>query len=256
VSFDVAADGYDRFMGRYSVLLSPQLADLAGVEAGQRALDVGCGTGMLTAELAVRLGPGAVAAIDPSESFVTAMRERHPDVDVRHGTAEQLPFADATFDVALAQLVVAFMTDAAAGVRDMVRVTRPGGVVALSMWDLAGGRAPISPFWKAALALDPTATRERPLVGGREGEIVSLLADAGLAEITQTELSATIEHPTLDDWWRPFAHGGGPVGTYIRTLDADRRAALREGCRDLLGDGPFALQTWAWAARGVVTGPE
>jgi ubiquinone/menaquinone biosynthesis C-methylase UbiE len=253
VSFDVAADAYDRFMGRYSVLLSPQLADLGGVAAGQRALDVGCGTGMLTAELVARLGPEGVAAIDPSESFVAAMQERHPDVDVRRGTAEQLTFADGAFDVALAQLVVSFMADAVAGVSEMARVTRRGGVVAISMWDLAGARAPISPFWKAALALDPGAMRDRPLVGGREGELADLLAKAGLGEITQTEFAATIEHPTFDDWWQPFGAGGGPVGTYMESLDPGGRVALREGCRTLLGDGPFTLHTWAWAARGVVT---
>lgn len=253
MSFDVAADAYDRFMGRYSVLLSPQLADLSGVTVGQRALDVGCGTGMLTAELVSRLGPEAVTAIDPSESFVGAMQERHPDVDVRRGTAEQLPFADATFDVALAQLVVSFMTDAGAGVTEMARVTRPGGVVAISMWDIAGARAPISPFWKAALALDPGATRDRPLVGGREGELADLLTKAGVSDITQSELLATIEHPTFDDWWQPFGAGGGPVGAYMEGLDSGGRVALREGCRTLLGDGPFTLQTWAWAARGVVT---
>jgi SAM-dependent methyltransferase len=253
MSFDVTAGAYDRFMGRYSVLLSPQLADLAGVAAGQRALEVGCGTGMLTAELVARLGPEAVAAIDPSESFVAAMHERHPKVDVRRGAAEQLPFADASFDAALAQLVVSFMENAVAGVGEMARVTRPGGVVAISMWDLVGGRAPISPFWKAAVALDPGAMRRRPLVGGREGELADLLAQAGLGEVTQTELSATIEHPTFDDWWEPFGHGGGPVGAYMESLDPGGRAALREGCRTLLGDGPFTLQTWAWAARGVVT---
>jgi SAM-dependent methyltransferase len=253
VSFDVAADAYDRFMGRYSLLLSPQLADLAGVEAGQRALDVGSGSGMLTGELVSRLGADAVAAIDPSEPFVAAMRERHPGVDVQHGTAEHLQFADATFDVALAQLVVAFMTDAVAGLREMARVTRPGGVVAISMWDLAGGRAPISPFWRAALKLDPGAMAERRLVGGREGELADVLTQAGLAEISQTELPATIEHPTFDDWWLPFGLGVGPVGTYMEGLSAAQRDALREGCHDLLGDGPFTLHTWAWAARGVVT---
>src|SRR6266567_2810212 len=106
MTFAVSADVYDRFMGRYSATLSPQLADLAGVAAGQRALDVGCGSGMLTAELVSRLGPGAVTAIDPSEPFVAAVRERHPGVDVRQGAAEELPFADGEFDVTLAQLVV------------------------------------------------------------------------------------------------------------------------------------------------------
>ena len=116
MSFDVAAEAYDGFMGRYSRLLSAQLADLAGVRAGQRALDVGCGTGALTGELVVRLGPEAVAAVDPSRSFVEATAERYPGVAVREASAGALPFADDVFDAVLAQLVVHFMTDPVAGI--------------------------------------------------------------------------------------------------------------------------------------------
>ena len=155
MSFTVAADSYDRFMGRYSAPLAPQLADLAGVQRGQRALDVGCGPGALTGELVARLGADSVAAADPSEPFVLAARERHPGVDVRHAAAEELPFPDDEFDVALAQLVVHFMADPVAGLREMARVTRPDGVVAGCVWDLAGGRSPISLFWTAARQLDP-----------------------------------------------------------------------------------------------------
>ena len=142
MSFDVAADAYDRFMGRYSAQLAPGLADLGGVQAGQTVLDVGCGPGALTAELVRRLGPDAVAAVDPSESFVAAARARHPGVDVRLSAAEDLPYPDGTFDAAFAQLVVHFMTDPVAGLAEMARVTRADGVVAACVWDLAGGRAP------------------------------------------------------------------------------------------------------------------
>ena len=159
--FDVAADAYDRFMGRYSVLLSPQLADLAGVAAGQQVLDVGCGPGALTAELVDRVGADSVVAIDPSEPFVEAARARHPGVDVRLGSAEQLPFPDDTFDAALAQLVVQFMSDPAAGVGEMARVTRPGGAVVACVWDHGGGQGPLSPLWDAARALDPGSRGSR-----------------------------------------------------------------------------------------------
>lgn len=115
MSFDVAAEAYDHFMGRYSRLLSAQLADFAGVYGGQRVLDVGCGPGALTAELVARLGPAAVAAVDPSEPFVAAARARNPGVDVRRSSAERLPFPKGTFDAALAQLVVHFMTDPVVG---------------------------------------------------------------------------------------------------------------------------------------------
>ncbi len=127
--FDVSPDAYARFMGRYSEQLAAAFADLAGVGPGQQALDVGCGPGVLTAELVRRLGPEAVTAIDPSESFVAAVRARWPEADVRLGTAEELPFDDGAFDVALAQLVVHFMADPVAGLKEMARVTRPGGRV-------------------------------------------------------------------------------------------------------------------------------
>ncbi|MCP9487106.1 MAG: class I SAM-dependent methyltransferase [Gaiellaceae bacterium MAG52_C11] len=144
MSFAVAAELYDRFMGRYSVLLSPQLADFAEVRSGQRVLDVGCGPGALTAALVTRLGSAAVAAVDPSEPFVAAARERNPEVEVLRASAEQLPFPDQTFDAALAQLVVHFMSDPVAGLAEMARVTRRDGVVAASVWDHASGQGLLS----------------------------------------------------------------------------------------------------------------
>src|SRR4030095_10457628 len=129
MSFAVAADAYDRFMGRYSTLLAPQFADFAAVQPGQRVLDVGCGPGALTRVLVERLGTDEVAAVDPSEQFVDAARERHPGVDVQRAAAEELPFADAEFGGALAQLVVHFMSDPVHGLSEMGRVTREGGVV-------------------------------------------------------------------------------------------------------------------------------
>ena len=157
VSFNVSADAYLRFMGRYSEQLSAPFADLAGIRPGQRVLDVGCGPGALTAELVSRSGAGAVSAVEPSASFVAAVRERLPGADVRLSAAEQLPFPDAAFDAALAQLVVHFMADPVLGLREMGRVTRAGGVVAACVWDHAGDRGPLAAFWRAARELDRAA---------------------------------------------------------------------------------------------------
>lgn len=197
MSFTVGADAYDRFMGRYSVPLAPQLADFAGVAGGQRVLDVGCGPGALTAELVARLGPAAVSAVDPSEPFVAAARERHPGVDVRRAAAEQLPFGDEAFDAALAQLVVHFMADPVAGLREMARVTREHGVVAACVWDHAGGQGPLSLFWHAAHELDPDVEDESQLAGAREGQLEQLFQAAGLREIERSVLSVGVEHPTF-----------------------------------------------------------
>jgi ubiquinone/menaquinone biosynthesis C-methylase UbiE len=250
MSFAVAADAYDRYMGRYSALLSAQLADFAGVRTGQLALDVGSGPGALTGELVARLGAAAVSAVDPSESFVAAARARHPGVDVRLGAAESLPYADQTFDAALAQLVVHFMVDPLRGLREMSRVIRGDGVVAACVWDFAGGRGPLGPFWEAAHELDPAVVDESGLAGARDGHIAELLDEAGLRAVEQAELTISLSHPTFEAWWAPFTHGVGPGGAYVARLSPDHKASLRDRCRALLPPEPFELSAVAWAARG------
>jgi SAM-dependent methyltransferase len=251
MSFDVAADAYDQFMGRYSVRLAPGLADFAGVTAGQRALDVGCGPGALTGELVRRLGATAVSAVDPSESFVEAAAARHPGVTVRRASAERLPFGDDAFDAALAQLVVHFMADPVAGLAEMRRVTRPDGMVAACVWDHAGGTGPLGLFWNVARELDPDVDDESRLAGAREGHLAELFASAGLRDVVSTVLSADLEHATFDEWWDPFTRGVGPAGAYLATLDPARRTALRERCRARIPDEPFVVTARAWAARGL-----
>jgi SAM-dependent methyltransferase len=250
MSFAVAADAYDRFMGRYSTRLAPQFADLAGVQQGQRALDVGCGPGALTGELVARLGAEAVAAVDPSEPFVIAARERHPGVDVRLAAAEELPFPDAEFDVALAQLVVHFMADPIRSLGEMARVTRPRGVVAACVWDHAGRRGPLSVFWTAVRQLDPGARDESRLAGARAGHLAELFKAAGLHSVVDTDLAVRVEYASFDDWWEPFTLGVGPAGAYTAGLDAGRREELKERCREFVPVAPFTLEAIAWAARG------
>ena len=252
MSFVVPADAYDRFMGRYSTRLSSKLCDLAGIAGGQRVLDVGCGPGALTAELVARVGSAAVSAVDPSEPFVEAARERNPDVDVQQASAEALPFPDRVFDAALAQLVVHFMSDPRGGIGEMRRVTRDGGVVTACVWDHAGGQGPLSPLWEAARELDPEVADESRLVGSREGDLAGLFEAAGLREVEETALSVSVEHPSFEEWWEPFTLGVGPAGSYVAGLDAPARAQLRERCRAELPAAPFVLTARAWTARGVV----
>jgi SAM-dependent methyltransferase len=255
VSFDVAADAYDRFMGRYSGELAPAFVDFAGVDDAGHVLDVGCGPGALTAELVRRFEPGAVAAVDPSERFIAAARTRHPGVDVRLAAAEELPFPDGAFDAALAQLVVHFMTDPVAGLVEMARVTRAGGVVTACVWDSAGERAPTSVFWRAARELDGDVVDESGLVGSRAGQLADLFRTAGLRDVEESELpTSSVAHASFDEWWEPFTFGVGPAGGYARSLDADGISALRDRCRDLLPEAPFTLTAFAWAARGLSRG--
>jgi len=250
MSFAVPADAYDRFMGRYSQRLAPLLADFAGVRRGQHALDVGCGPGALTAELVARLGADAVAAVDPSEPFVAAARERYPDVDIRRAAAEELPFSDSEFDVVLACLVVHFMADPVAGLREMARVARAGSVVATCVWDHAGDRGPLSVYWTAVRQLDSEVADESRLVGARKGHLGELFAAAGLAAAEEGDLAVSVEYASFDEWWEPYLLGVGPSGAYVAGLNPARRDELRETCRRLLPEPPFTVEAHAWAARG------
>jgi SAM-dependent methyltransferase len=248
VSFDVSADAYGRFMGQYSGPLAAAFADLAAVGPGQRVLDVGCGPGALTAELVRRTRTDMVSAVEPSASFAAAVRERLPGVDVRQSPAEQLPFPDGTFDAALAQLVVHFMADPVLGLREMGRVTRPGGVVSACVWDHAGGRGPLTAFWRAVRELDPAADDESGLAGVREGHLAQLFTQAGLGRAQVTALTVRVRQASFGQWWEPFTLGVGPAGSYVASLTPDRRAALREQCRHVLGAGPIEISATAWAA--------
>jgi len=250
VTFAVAADSYDRFMGRYSAPLAPLFADFAGVTSGQHALDVGCGPGALTAELVKRLGAARVSAVDPSGPFVDAARRRHAGVDVRLASAEDLPFDDDTFDAVLAQLVVHFMTDPVGGLGEMARVARSGCAVSACVWDFAGGQAPLNVFWEAARELDPGAMDESHLAGARQGHLGELFHQAGLRDVDGVSLSVEVEHQSFEEWWEPFTLGVGPAGAYAKGLAPDHQAQLRERSREKIRSAPFVLPAHAWAARG------
>lgn len=252
MSFDVAAESYDRFMGRYSRGLSAPLADLAGVARGQRVLDVGCGPGALTGELVARVGAANVAAVDPSTPFVAAARDRNPGVEVRQASAGALPFETATFDAALAQLVVHFLSDPVGGLREMARVTRPGGMIAACVWDHTSDRGPLGVYWRSAKALDPGVRDESILPGVKEGDLLELFRAAGLRDVRQTTIVTSVEHPTFEEWWEPFTKGVGPAGAYVATLDEAGREALRTRCREALPAEPFTITARAWAAVGRV----
>jgi SAM-dependent methyltransferase len=253
VQFAAPAERYDRFMGRYTTTLAVALADAAGVAAGMHVLDVGCGPGGLTRELVARVGAADVAAIDPAPQFVAACRERNPGADVREGGAEELPWADGTFDAALSSLVIGFMRDPDRGVREMARVTRPGGTVAVCMWDLAtGGMTMLRTFWTAVRRVQPGARGEQGLAGTAEGDIEQRFRRAGLEGVIGGSLRAEAGYTGFDDFWEPFTYGVGPAGQHLASLTPEQQARVRDGCREVLPDGPFSLDARAWYAAGTV----
>lgn len=251
--FAVAAEAYDRLMGRYLPTLSVAFADAARVAPGLRALDVGCGPGGLTTELVRRLGPAGVAAVDPSPPFVAACRERHPGVDVRAGAAEDLPWGDDEFDVTLGSLISGFLSDPTRAAQQLRRVTRPGGRIGLCFWDLE--RMPlITTFWEAVFSVDPAAVGEDELFGRRPGQLAGLLDTAGLDGVTESSLRATAEYADLDDWWSSFTGGAGPVGAQYRRMTEDQRDRVRDRSFELLGSpsASFRLEAFTWCAVGSV----
>jgi SAM-dependent methyltransferase len=251
MSFTVGTDAYARHVGRYGSALSAAHADAARMMPGDRALDVGCGPGVLIAELARRLGPDRVAGVDPSEPFVAAARAAVPGADVRVAPAEQLPFDTDAFDVVLSQLVVNFMTDAEAGIGEMGRVARRA--VTSCVWDYAGEMTMLRVFWDAALEPDPDAPDEgRTMRYCTPDELHALWARAELREIETRPLVVEADYDDFDDYWSPFTAGIAPSGAYCASLTPEQQAALRTACFRRLGSpaGPFTLSARAWLVRG------
>ena len=230
------ADAYDRFMGRFSAVLAPQLADLAGMRPGQRALDVGCGPGALTGELARRLGPEMVTAVDLSEPFVAAVTERYPGVTALVASGERLPFADEVFDGAFAQLALHHMDESMVALAEMIRVTRSGGVVVMCDWadEEWSASSPHGPFWRAARGL--LVDRMRRCLNNVE---VSMLPTA-------------VRYESFDEWWVVVAEGVGTSGGLAKSLDPESRERLSELCRAALPEGSFTVEARSRAVRGTV----
>lgn len=252
-TFLATGEAYDGFMGRYSRPLAAVFLDELAVEAGDRVLDVGCGPGALTGELVKRLGATSVSAMDPSPPFVEACAARFPDVDVRAGRAEAVPFDDASFDAALAQLVLHFVTDPEHAARELVRVVRPGGLIAACVWDFDEEMEMLRHFWDAALDVDPNAPDEaRVMRFGRSGEISTLFVATGLTDVAETALEVSAEYEDFDQLWSGFMAGIGPAGAYCTSLPAGQRGELRSRMFVRLGSPStrFTLRATARCASG------
>jgi SAM-dependent methyltransferase len=257
-----SAVAYEQLMGRWSRILARPFLEFTGLEPGERVLDVGCGTGSLTFTLPLVADVAHVSAIDYSEVYVEAARERNPDPRITIDTADAcaLPFSDAAFDRALALLVLHFIPETEQAVREMCRVVRPGGVVAAAVWDSYGGMPYQRMFWDTAVALDPSAAAARaesyfkPMT--RPGEMRGLWTKVGLADIVETALTIRMDYQSFDDFWGPLAAGEGPLGKYVTALDEDKRAAFEQALRAAYEatqpDGLRSFAAVAWACRGVV----
>ncbi|HET7731405.1 MAG TPA: class I SAM-dependent methyltransferase [Usitatibacter sp.] len=256
------ADAYERMMGRWSARLAPLFVRFAEVSDQAHVLDVGCGTGSLVLALTEEGYPASIVGIDPVEAFVKRATSRFGEDNITFevGDATDLPYGDATFDVALALLVFMFIRDPKKAVAEMKRVTQPRGTVAACIWDREGVRMS-STFWEEAVKLDPAA-RERPGMApgalGAKGQLESLWKEAGLENVEEVPLDISMGFRTFEDFWEPFLGGSGPSGAYLTSLPKPARDNLRQALRTriLAGkpNGPFALPARAWAVRGTVPG--
>jgi SAM-dependent methyltransferase len=252
-----SGDVYEPYVGRWSRLVAPEFLAWLDAPSGLAWLDVGCGTGALTEAIATTCAPERLAGIDPSPGFLDFARRRlGPTVELRQGDAQSLPFAAAEFDRIVCGLVLNFVPDQALAAAELARVTRPGGEVALYVWDYAGRMELMRRFWDAAIALDPAAAeldegRRSPIC--RPEALSGLLAAAGLRDVETRAVDLPTVFRDFDDYWTPFLGGQAPAPRYCMSLTEDARARLRQRLRETLpvrADGSIHLIARAWAVRG------
>jgi SAM-dependent methyltransferase len=244
------SDGYERFMGRWSRRLAQVFVTFAGVTKDDRVLDVGSGTGALSAAAAA-IEAVRVTGIEPAAAYVRYAQE-HVDGRFEVGDAMALPFGDDAFDRTLSMLVLNFVKNPAAALQQMIRVTRRGGVVAAAVWDYGEGMQMLRTFWDAAVALDPDAAprdeRHMPLCTA--GALAELWRTSGLRDVDEQPLTIDMAFESFEDYWQPFLCGQGPAGAYVSSLPESSRQALESRLR---ADAVLAMRARAWAVRGVVT---
>ena len=248
-------NAYELYMGRWSRRLAAPYAEFAAVKDGERLLDVGTGTGALAAALAARTKTSEIVGIDPSAGFIEAAKAGgSPRVRFEAGDAQALPYPDAGFDRVLSLLALNFVPDHEKAVREMRRVTRPGGAVSACVWDYGEGMESLRLFWDAAVELDPAAApkHERNMKLCRKGELGVLWRNSALAEVREEALVIDQAFSSFDDYWGPFLSGTGPGGAYVVSLDDARRKQLEAHLRGRLGDGAFTLKARAWCVTGRV----
>jgi SAM-dependent methyltransferase len=255
-------DAYEEYVGRWSRRVAEAFLRWLDLPSGRLWLDVGCGTGALTATVLSVAGPARIVGVDRSEGFLASARARiaDPRSTLVGGDARSLPLADRRFDAVVSGLALNFVPDPAQAVAELARVTRPGGITAGYVWDYAGGMAMLRYFWDAAVALDPAAAeldegRRFPVC--RPDPLRTLWADAGLREVSVEPVDVPTRFAGFDDYWMPFLGRQGPAPGYVASLTGDRRRALRDRLRDRLPaapDGSIPLTARAWAVRGTATG--
>ena len=253
-----AGEHYERYMGRWSRQVATRYLDWLDAPNDAAWLDVGCGTGALTQSILARCSPRSIVAIDPSANFVAHARAAISDEQVRMrfevADAQKIPLEDASVEVAASALVINFVPDKVQALREMKRVTKPGGLISFYVWDYpGGGMGFMNAFWNAAIALDSKAAelgeRGRFPFCTPEG-LTALCAEAGLPPVTVAPIEIETRFGSFEDYWQPFTLGAGPAPGYCVSLPEDKRAALKQRLMaDVGGAGPVSFQARAWAVK-------
>ncbi len=251
------ADSYDAYIGRWSRQVAPKFVSELRVVPGGVWIDVGCGSGALTAAILATAGPARVLALDRSVDFVARSSRSYRAATFVAGDAAALPFAGGMADAAVSGLVLNFVSRPEVAIGEMLRCVRPGGVVATYLWDYAEGMQAIRLFWDSAIAVDARAAAldeatRFPLC--QPAALEQLFANGGVNEIRLGSVTIPTVFRDFDDLWSPFLGGQGPAPTYTMNLPEDQRVALRERFRSVVpvsADGSIALTARAWVARGV-----
>jgi SAM-dependent methyltransferase len=252
-------DPYEQYVGRWSRRVAPEFLGWLAAGPGRRWLDVGCGTGALSAAILEACAPATIVGVEPSAGFLDKARQALGDrIVLRRGSATEIPLEDASVDVTVSGLVLNFVPDPHGALAEMARVTAPGGTIGAYVWDYAGKMELMRHFWDGAVALDPAAAqhdegRRFPLC--RPEALAELFTAAGLQETRTVAIDVATPFASFDDYWRPFLGGQGPAPAYAMSLDEAARARLRDRIRARLpirADGSIALIARAWAVRATL----
>lgn len=252
-------DSYEHYVGRWSRRVAPQFLSWLNIPAGRRWVDVGCGTGALSAAILDQCAPVSVIGVEPSEGYLEKAKEQLGSrLLLRRGSAAEIPLDDRSVDVTVSGLVLNFVPNGRAAVSEMTRVTAPGGTIAAYVWDYSAKMELMRYFWDAAVELNPEAAKldegvRFPLC--RPQALTDLFVGAGLREAEVTAIDITTSFAGFEDYWRPFLGGQGPAPGYAMALEDAERARLARRIRERLpiqADGSISLTARAWAVRAAV----
>jgi len=253
-----AGQSYDQYMGRWSKKIAAKYLDWLDAPPDADWLEIGCGTGALTSAILAKAAPRSIVATDASADFVAYARSQISDPRATFETAkaQKLGLNSASRDVVTSALVLNFLPDKTAALKEMRRVLRPGGVLSFYVWDYPGGGIGfIDAFWKAAAKVDPKAAELNE--GARfpfctEAGLEEICKQAGLSGIAISLIEIETEFEDFDAFWMPFTLGAGPAPGYCMSLPADRRAALMDQLKHEIGEaGPVRMPARAWAVRAT-----